>query len=68
MRVNIYAEEMTDRLEIITKTTADGIFTGVRFYLELPCTIPVSQEELLAGVESPDGKKRKGIIYLTPIR
>ena len=58
MRVNIYAEEMTDRIEIISKTTEDGTFTGVRFYLELPCTIPVSQEELLAGVQSPDGKQR----------
>ena len=34
MRVNIYAEEMTDRVEIVKK---DG-FTGVRFYLELPVT------------------------------
>lgn len=39
MRVNVYAEEMTDRLEIIEKTTADGTFTGLRFYLELPCTL-----------------------------
>lgn len=38
MRVNIYAEEMTDRVEIVTKQTADGEFTGVRFYLELPVT------------------------------
>ena len=38
MRVNIYAEEMTDRIEIITKEI-DGIeFTGIRFYLELPVT------------------------------
>lgn len=40
MRVNVYAEEMTDRVEIIEKRTADGVFTGLRFYLELPCTIP----------------------------
>lgn len=39
MRVNIYAEEMTDKVELITKTTPDGEFTGIRFYLELPCTI-----------------------------
>lgn len=39
MRVNIYAEEMTDRVEIITKTI-DGIrFTGLRLYLELPVTV-----------------------------
>jgi len=34
MRVNVYAEEMTDRVEIVCK----GEFTGVRFYLELPIT------------------------------
>lgn len=39
MRVNIYAEEMTDRVEVIEKETADGVFTGVRFFLELPVTI-----------------------------
>lgn len=38
MRVNIYAEEITQRIQIIEKTTADGTFTGVRFYLELPVT------------------------------
>ena len=38
MRVNIYAEEMTDRVEIITKHI-DGVdFTGLRIYLELPVT------------------------------
>ena len=40
MRVNIYAEEMTQRVEIVEKTTADGTFTGLRFYLELPVTVP----------------------------
>jgi hypothetical protein len=39
MRVNIYAEEMTDRVEIVSKSTKDGTFTGVRFYLELPVTV-----------------------------
>lgn len=38
MRVNVYAEEMTDRVQVIAKTI-DGVrFTGVRFYLELPAT------------------------------
>lgn len=40
MRVNVYAEEITSRIEIIEKTTKDGKFTGVRFYLELPVTMP----------------------------
>ena len=39
MRVNVYAEEMTDRIEIISKTI-DGVkFTGLRFYLELPVSV-----------------------------
>lgn len=40
MRVNIYAEEMTDKVELIEKETKDGKFVGVRFYLELPVTVP----------------------------
>lgn len=40
MRVNAYAEEITDRIELVTKTTPDGEFTGIRFYLYLPTTIP----------------------------
>lgn len=42
MRVNVYAEEITDRVEIITKRTEDGEFTGVRFFLELPISVPSS--------------------------
>ena len=39
MRVNIYGEELTDRIEMVTKVV-DGItFHGVRFYLELPVSI-----------------------------
>lgn len=40
MRVNIYAEEMTDRVELIHKEIDGTNFTAVRFYLELPVTIP----------------------------
>lgn len=39
MRVNVYAEEMTDRLEIISKEIDGHKFTGLRFYLELPVTM-----------------------------
>jgi hypothetical protein len=38
MRVNVYAEEMTERIEIIAKQIDGQPFTGLRFYLELPCT------------------------------
>jgi hypothetical protein len=40
MRVNVYAEEMTDRVEIISKEIEGQKFTGLRFYLELPVTVP----------------------------
>jgi len=39
MRVNVYAEEMTDKIEIITKVIEGQKFTGLRFYLELPVTV-----------------------------
>ncbi len=38
MRVNVYAEEMTDRVEIVSKTIDGHEFTGLRFYLELPAS------------------------------
>lgn len=38
MRINIYAEEITDRIEIVEKTINGKAFTGLRFYLELPAT------------------------------
>jgi len=38
MRVNIYAEEMTDRVEIVEKVINGQTFTGLRIYLELPVT------------------------------
>ena len=40
MRVNVYAEEMSRRVEVVEKEI-DGIkFTGLRFYLYLPVTTP----------------------------
>lgn len=38
MRVNVYAEEMTNRIEIISKEIEGQTFTGLRFYLELPAS------------------------------
>jgi hypothetical protein len=39
VRVNIYAEEMTDKVEIISKEIDGHVFTGLRLYLELPVTV-----------------------------
>lgn len=51
MRVNVYAEEMTDRIEIISKQIDGHEFTGLRIYLELPAStwkyavgMPVSKD------------------------
>ncbi len=38
MRVNVYAEEMTDEIEIIQKEIDGHVFTGLRMYLYLPVT------------------------------
>lgn len=38
MRVNVYAEEMTERVEIISKSIEGNVYTGLRLYLELPVT------------------------------
>jgi hypothetical protein len=45
VRVNVYAEEMTDRVEIISKTIDGQVYTGVRFYLELPVTFGGAQHQ-----------------------
>lgn len=45
MRVNVYAEEMTDRIEIIGKEIDGHTFTGLRFYLELPATVNGEQHQ-----------------------
>ncbi|OHD26715.1 MAG: hypothetical protein A2Y38_22595 [Spirochaetes bacterium GWB1_59_5] len=39
MRINLYAEEMTERVEIISKRIDSQTFTGLRLYLELPVTV-----------------------------
>jgi len=43
MRVNVYAEEMTDRIEVIGKEIDGHAFTGLRIYLELPATVDGKQ-------------------------
>jgi hypothetical protein len=43
MRINVYAEELTDRVEIIAKEIDGHKFTGLRIYLELPATVDGQQ-------------------------
>jgi hypothetical protein len=54
MRVNVYAEEMTDRIQIISKEIEGRKFTGLRFYLELPVTLNAHEVEQ-AGAQ-PDNR------------
>lgn len=39
MRVNVYAEEMTDRIQIIGKEIDGHTYTGLRIFLALPATV-----------------------------
>jgi 3-deoxy-D-arabino-heptulosonate 7-phosphate (DAHP) synthase len=43
MRVNIYAEEMTDRVKVSKEERNGQVFTTLRFYLELPATVDGKQ-------------------------
>lgn len=44
MRVNVYAEEMTQHVEIISKEIEGQTFTGLRLYLYLPVTLPSGEQ------------------------
>jgi len=44
MRVNVYAEEMTEDMEIITKVIEGHEFTALRLYLHLPVTLPSGEQ------------------------
>ena len=53
MRVNIYAEELTDRVEIVEKVINGVIYIGVRFYLELPVSVKSVESEFTYEVKGP---------------
>lgn len=39
MRVNIYAEEITNKVELVSKDIDGKTYVGLRMYLELPVTV-----------------------------
>jgi hypothetical protein len=39
MRLNVYSDELTDRVEVVNKTTSAGDFIGVRLFIETPITL-----------------------------
>lgn len=59
MRVNVYAEEMTERIEIISKEIEGQQFTGLRLYLELPVTVGGGRDGTARGEHrSVDGSEK----------
>jgi hypothetical protein len=44
VRVNVYAEEMTGRVELVEKTINGTTYTGVRFWLYLPVSLPGARD------------------------
>ena len=63
MGVNVYAEEMTDRIEILSKELDGSIFTGVRFYLWLPSTADRKQFQDRQSREPPRGNRGVPVGY-----
>ncbi len=51
MRVNVYAEEMSEDIQIIRKKTDDGVFTGLRIYLYLPVTVADPNTGVISHVQ-----------------
>jgi len=45
MRVNIYEEEITERVELVTKHVGGTQYVGVQFHLELPATLDGKQHQ-----------------------
>lgn len=54
MRVNVYAEEMTDRVEIISKEIDGHTFTGLRLYLELPASFLTCANTIMRPADKTD--------------
>jgi hypothetical protein len=53
MRVNIYAEELCDRVDLIEKEVEGQKFTAVRFWLELPVTVTAEGKNESVNVKGP---------------
>ncbi len=45
MRVIVYEEELTERVELFTRTIGGRTITGARFYLELPAIVGGEQHQ-----------------------
>ena len=63
MRINVYAEEITENVELVKKTTVDGEFTGLRFYLYLPVTQPNGSQSQGPFIHRPGDDDSSAITF-----
>lgn len=63
MRINIYAEEITPQVEIIEKTNEEGTFTGLRFWLYLPVTLPNGEQAQGPFMHRPDDDDSSAVTF-----
>lgn len=67
MRVNIYAEEMTDRVEVVETVSKNGeTFTGIRFYIYTPVSyrgLPEGEKIQGPFLHSPDDDDSSAITF-----
>ena len=67
MRVNVYAEEMTDRVEIIEKEVEGNKFTALRFYLALPATYVKNDPDRISAMRPASASDtQEGVQYQAP--
>ena len=62
MRVNIYNEEVTDRVELITKTANNVTFTGIQFFVGEPFEHTPGDDDSSAVTFWSSGKYERGLL------
>jgi hypothetical protein len=63
MRVNVYAEELTDNIEIHSKVIEGQEFTGLRIYLHLPVTLPDGTQAQGAFMHHPGDDDSSAVTF-----
>jgi hypothetical protein len=63
MRVNVYAEELTENIEIHSKVIEGQEFTGLRIYLHLPVTMPDGTQAQGAFMHHPGDDDSSAVTF-----
>lgn len=71
MRINVYAEELTDVTEVVTKEVDGKTFYGIRLYLYLPVTLDTKTDKAVGQTRGPfvhhnDDDDSAGITFWIP--